>query len=45
MLKDILAVVFYMFKSKRVSQADCQVYFDKIADNCMTGSEICKVAN
>lgn len=42
MLKDLLAVIFSMFKSRKVTQADCQVYFDKIADNCMTGSEICK---
>ena len=31
MLKDILSAIFSIFKSKRVTQADCQVYFDRIA--------------
>lgn len=33
MLKDILTVIFSMFKSRRVSEADCQVYFVEIANN------------
>lgn len=33
MLKDILTVIFSMFKSRRVAEADCQVSFDEIANN------------
>ena len=33
MLKDILSAIFSIFKSKKVTQADCQVYFDRIADS------------
>ena len=30
-LAEMLSTIFSVFKSKRVTKADCQVYFEKIA--------------